>query len=52
MSLTMRTLLGNPTVDNRPYELGLTLKYNKYILEKRAMMGRCVDENGLAKAFS
>jgi len=36
---------------NGPYELSLTLKYNKYSV-KRARMGRCADENGLAKAFS
>ena len=35
----------------RPYELGFSLKYNKYTLE-RARMGRCADENGPAKAFS
>ena len=44
-------LLGKQTVASRPYELGLTSKYNKYTLE-RASMGRCADENGLAKAFS
>jgi len=44
-------LLGKQTVANRPYELRLTLKYNKFALE-RASMGRCADENGPAKAFS
>jgi len=38
-------------VANRPYELGLSFKCNKYALE-RARMGRCADENGPAKAFS
>jgi len=42
--------LGKQTVDNRPYELGLALKY-KYTLE-RARMRRCADQNGPAKAFS
>jgi len=44
-------LLGKQTAANRPYELGLTLMYNKYTLE-RASMGRCANENGRAKAFS
>ena len=45
--------MGNQTAANRPYELGLTSKYNKYTLERaRARMGRCADENGTAKAFS
>jgi len=38
-------LLGKQTAANRPYELGLTLMYNKYTLE-RASMGRCANENG------
>ena len=42
--------MGKQTIDNRPYDLGLTLKY-KYILE-RARMGRCANENGPTKAFS
>ena len=44
-------LLGKQTVANRPYELGLSLEYNKYTLE-RAQMGWGADENGPAKAFS
>ena len=36
---------------NRPYELGLSYKYNKYTLE-RVQMGRGADENGPAKACS
>ena len=43
-------LLGKKTIDNRPYELGLTSKY-KYTLE-RARMGRCANENSLVKALS
>jgi len=43
--------LGKKTAANKPSELGLTSNYNKYTLE-RARMGRCVDENGPAKAFS
>ena len=46
----MSRLLGKQTMDSRPYELGLTLKY-KYTLE-RARMRRCADENGPTKAFS
>jgi len=45
------TLLEKQTVASRPYELGLTLKYNKYTLE-RARTRRCADENGPVKAFS
>ena len=37
-------------MDKGPYELGLTSKY-RYTLE-RARMGRCANENDLAKAFS
>jgi len=44
------TLLGKQTADNRLRPCKL-LKYNKYTLE-RARMGRCADENVLAKAFS
>jgi len=42
-------LLEKQTADNRlrPYKFE---KYNKYTLE-RARMGRCADENSLAKAF-
>ena len=42
--------MGKQTTDNRlrPYKFE---KYNKYTLE-RARMGRCADENSLAKAFS
>ena len=43
--------LRKQTADNRPYKLDLTSKCNKYTLE-RARMGRCANENGLAKAFS
>jgi len=43
--------MGKQTMANRPYELGLTTKYNKYPLE-RARMERCGDENGPAEAFS
>jgi len=42
--------LGKQTVDNRPYELDLSLKY-KYTLE-RARMGGCANKNGPANAFS
>jgi len=38
-------------VANRPYELGLISKYNKYTLE-RGKMGRCAHQNGTVKAFS
>ena len=43
--------LGKKTATNKPPELGLTSNYNKYTLE-RARMEMCVNENGLAKAFS
>ena len=45
------TLLEKQTVASRPYELGLTLKYNKNTLE-RARTRRCADKNSPAKAFS
>ena len=40
------------TAANRPYELSLTSKYSKYMYTlEGARVGRCADENDLAKAF-